>query len=74
MKIDLKIQLLVIARFYKYSHAEAKAHADEVWEKMQGEGPARLPVVNEAWSIVSGTYSYYDTARALESALRGTEL
>jgi hypothetical protein len=69
MTDDLTTKLRLLAMFYNFSYEQAKSHADEVWEKMQGNGPARLPVVNAAWNLCPGTYSYYDTARALEKAL-----
>lgn len=73
MTNDIMTELRLCADRYGYTHEQAKAHADEVWAKMHGKGPDRLAVVMAAWTIVPGSFSYYDTARTLEIALRGTE-
>lgn len=72
MTDDITNNLRLLAMLYNFSYEQAKSHADEVWEKMQGKGPTRLPIIMEAWKIVPGTYSYYDTARALEKAIRNS--
>ncbi len=41
-----------------------EVHRIEVWRKMQGNPPSKA-VVQEAWEIVPGTYSYYDTISRL---------
>ena len=73
MSPELKEKLRELAKGFNYTHSDAKAHVSDVWHHIHGKGPARLSVVDAAWEIVPGTYSYYDTARALEIALRETE-
>ena len=73
MTPELISELRLVADRYGFTHEQAVAHRNEVWEKIHGKGPDRLAVVMDAWTVVPGSYSYYDTASALEIALRGTE-